>query len=144
MGTFYVLCTRMSDSSNIVGASVDISWTSGSGVDLGTDHYDTDAYGRAEVATPKIFIIPTGATGRIKAQKGTLYAEAVAQVDVWGNTDDIVLRLVPDTTGVLKTDLRDILTTGGKRLGQAGIVIAVIVVGIAVAAVAFWRSRIRV
>jgi len=129
MPSFYVLAINSKDSSNIQGARVDIKWTSGLGADLGTDTYYTDNLGRALVATPKIFLIPTGASGRITVTSGSLLGEDVADVNAFGMCTDHVIVCSPDAGAVATTTVSGI----ANKIGSAAKTSAWFVIGIVIA-----------
>lgn len=130
MPSFYVLAIDARDSSNIDGAKVVVQWTSGLGANLGTDTYYTDNLGRALIQTPQVFIIPTGASGRITVTKGPLIGEDVADVNAFGQALDHVISCTPDASAVTSTTIASVknaLTSGLKTTGwfAIGILVAI-------------------
>lgn len=138
MPTFYVLAVSGLDSSNLKGATVKIKWTSGLGADLGEDTYFTDDLGRALIATPKVFIIPDGASGRITVTQGSLIGEDVASVNAFGGCDDHIIQCYKNSAAVVGTTISGITDKAGNALKTS----AWFIIGILIAAgVVLWGAK---
>jgi hypothetical protein len=113
-----------------------VHWKSGGGSTLDDTRARTNASGVASLSTPANFMqlgLPTGADGSIVATNGSMVGYGTVSVNLWGEPSPqrIPIEMSADAEG----NLKNIVSRAGSTVKNAGIIVTVALIALAVVVV---------